>query len=48
MSLIEVIMFMRTNDVNRADYEDPDTGDLHTILRKYDGFYMNGVKVCEL
>ncbi len=31
-----------------ADSEDPETGEIHTVLRREDGFYMNGIKICEL
>ncbi|UNA02045.1 hypothetical protein PVA8_358 [Vibrio phage PVA8] len=48
MTLIEVITFMRENESLRQLYEDPETGVLHTIVRKDDGFYVNDSKICDL
>lgn len=48
MTLLEVITLMRENDMNRQLYEDPENGELHTIVRREDGFYCNGIKICDL
>lgn len=48
MSLIEVVAFMRQYNHNKATYEDSETGQIHTVSRKDDGFYIGSTKICDL
>ncbi|UNA02049.1 hypothetical protein PVA8_362 [Vibrio phage PVA8] len=46
--LIRVIMFMRENNSNRAGYYNDETGEIHVVTRREDGFYIGRTKICEL
>ncbi|CAL9965917.1 hypothetical protein VPHD479_0101 [Vibrio phage D479] len=46
--LVDAIVLMRENDLNRHWIENPATGGEYLIVRRDDGFYINEDKVCDL